>query len=279
MLPSISSPAINKIIVYFKSFYYLSTDILKVNIARIWNLYSFYGLEDKVSVIIPTYNRKELLLKRALPSVLSQTHRNLEVIVISHGCTDGTDQAVNELSKFDSRIKLLKIKRKKLGFPSSSINFWLAGPVKPINAGLKASRGKWIARIDDDDVWLENHIKSSLRFALTNNLEFVSSAYRVKKETKSYVVLPEGSPKIGGVQTWLYKSYLKNIYANIDCWRKSWNRVNDTDLQNRFVRARVKIGSLNQVGAIISPRDGESEVGSKAYILNEKKYEEFYQSK
>lgn len=279
MLPNLSSPFINKAIVYFKSLYYTLTDFMKVNIGRTFNFDYVYCLDDKVSVIIPTFNRKELLLKRALPSVLGQTHKNLEIIVVSHGCTDGTDDAIKELSKFDPRIKLVEIDRKKIGYPSSSINHWLAGPVKPINAGLKASRGKWIARIDDDDIWLENHIKSSLRFAISNNLEFVSSAYQVEKENESYVVLPEGSPSIGGVQTWLYKSFLKNIYANIDCWRKSWNRVNDTDLQNRLVRARVKIGSFNQVASIISPRDGESEVGSKAYKLNEKKYNEFYRPK
>src|SRR3990167_4988978 len=43
-----------------------------------------------VSVLIPTHNRADLLFTRALPSVLAQTYRNLEIIIAAHGCTDGT---------------------------------------------------------------------------------------------------------------------------------------------------------------------------------------------
>ena len=72
-------------------------------------------------------------------------------------------------------------------------------------------------------------------------------------------------PPIGGVQTWLYRSYLKFFKANINCWRKSWNRVNDLDLQNRFYLAGVKMDYLNLSTCIIKPRPGETEIGIKAY--------------
>ena len=78
------------------------------------------------------------------------------------------------------------------------------------------------------------------------------------------------SPKIGGVSTWLYRSYLKFMKYNIDCWRKKWNRVNDIDLSLRFYKAGVRMGFLEEVLAYIIPRPGEESVGLEAYKLSSK---------
>ena len=78
--------------------------------------------------------------------------------------------------------------------------------------------------------------------------------------------IPASTVSIGGVQTWLYRSYLKFFRYNPDCWRKSWNRVNDTDLQDRMFRAGVRMGYLDKVVAKVLPRPGETSVGLKAYL-------------
>ncbi|MGI9503588.1 MAG: glycosyltransferase family 2 protein [Geminicoccaceae bacterium] len=230
-----------------------------------------------VSVLIPTHNRVDLLLSRALPSVLSQTYSNLEIIVAAHGCTDGTAEEVNRLSVkdfdcglgkriesgspykgFPFRLQCLKILRKET-YPPTAENHWLAGPVAPLNAALAVCRGDWIARIDDDDTWTPDHIEKLLRFAQDGNYEFVSSAYR----THEKVIGAEDG--IGGTQTWLYRSYLKFMKYNPDCWRKDWHRVNDTDLAERFRKAGVWTGYLDEVTAEVLPRPGETTVGLKAY--------------
>jgi glycosyltransferase involved in cell wall biosynthesis len=203
-----------------------------------------------VTVIIPTHNRLELLLNRALPSVRSQTHRHLEIIVAAHGCTDGTVERVEAI--YDKRIRVLDVPRHQT-YPPTAENHWLAGPVVPANAALGAVRGQWIARIDDDDVWTPDHIRDLLTFAQAYGHEFVTL--------------------VGGTQTWLYRSYLRFFRYNPDCWRKSWNRVNDTDLQDRMWRAGVRMGYLDKVHAYVLPRPGEKTIGLKAYQDNKVKKE------
>jgi glycosyltransferase involved in cell wall biosynthesis len=166
--------------------------------------------------------------------------------------------------------------RKKLGYPPSPENHWLVGPVKPINVGLRNVTGSWIARIDDDDEWLPEHLENSLRHAKNFNVEFISSSYKVIEKGIIKKIDPSGDPPIGGVQTWVYRSYLSFFRAHISCWRKSWNRVNDTDIAQRMRNAGVRIATHDSVGAIIKPRNESEQVGSRAYLQNPDFYSSFY---
>lgn len=231
-------------------------------------------LNPKVSVYIPTHNRRELLVKRALASVRWQTYENLEIIVAAHGCTDNTVPWIRGLRVIDPRLRLLIVPRTET-YPPTAENHWLAGPVVPANAALSQVTGDWIARIDDDDIWAEDHIEKLLRFAQDGDYEFVSSAYERTKNKKREIVHHDGEfPPIGGTQTWLYRFYLKFMRYNPDCWRKSWNRVNDTDLADRFRKAGVRIGHLDEVTCFIEPRPGETTVGLEAYLKDAAKKEQ-----
>lgn len=229
-----------------------------------------------VSIVIPTYNRKELLFSRAISSVLSQTYENIEVLVVSHGSDDGTNEEVEALARKDNRVRLIEIERKSLGYPNKAEYHWLAGPVRPINAGLKHASGRWIARIDDDDEWLPDHLAKLVKFADEERLDFVSSSYEVLDGKNDRIVEPVGIPAIGGVQTWVYRATLRGVRANINCWRKRWNRVNDIDLQKRFVGLKLNFGSLTDVTVRIRPRDGESQTGSVAYLEKSSEIEAKY---
>ena len=229
-----------------------------------------------VSIVIPTYNRKDLLFSRALSSVLAQTYENIEVLVVSHGSVDGTNEEVEALARQDSRVRLIEIERKSLGYPNKAEYHWLAGPVRPINAGLKHASGSWIARIDDDDEWYPDHLAKLVKLADEERLDFVSSSYEVLDGKNDRVVEPVGIPAIGGVQTWVYRATLKGIRANINCWRKRWDRVNDIDLQNRLVGLKLRFGSLDDVTVRIRPRDGESHTGSVAYLEKSSEIEAKY---
>lgn len=100
-----------------------------------------------VSIIIPAYNA-EAYLGQALASVLIQSESCFEVLVVNDGSTDGTDALATAFSERDSRIRLLT---KTNGGVSSARNL-----------GLSESTGTYIAFLDADDVWLENHLESSL---------------------------------------------------------------------------------------------------------------------
>lgn len=229
------------------------------------------AIDPLVSVLIPTFNRVGLLFTRALPSVLNQTYTNLDTIVADHGSTDTTASLTYDTGKSlvtvsDPRVRVIHVPRRRT-YPPTAENHWLAGPVDPLNAALTAARGAWLARIDDDDEWTPDHVEKLLRFAQAGNYEFVSSAY----ETHEKVVRHDGGiPPIGGVQTWLMRSYLRFFRYNRDCWRKKWNRVNDTDVAQRLRNAGVRIGHLDSVTAFVLPRPNESQVGLKAY-LNDRK--------
>ena len=226
-----------------------------------------------ISVYIPTYNRAELLIERSVQSVLGQTYNNLELIIIGDVCTDNTNELIGSID--DKRIRFYNLSQRNYRYPPSAENNWFAGPVVAANYALDIIRGEWIARIDDDDIWTEDHLEKSLSFAIANNFEFVSSNYIAKMPEGD--IIPEveyfgedRKVKIGGTQTWLYRSYLSFMKYNINCWRKEWNKVNDTDLQNRMYRAGVIIGFLDNVGCHIYPRPGERHIGLKAYLDDNK---------
>lgn len=90
-----------------------------------------------VSVVIPTYDRRALLLQ-AVESVRAQTFAAWELIVADDGSTDGSAEAVEALH--DPRIRVLRLPR--------------AGRAAVArNAGVRAARGEWVALLDSDDVW------------------------------------------------------------------------------------------------------------------------------
>jgi len=107
--------------------------------ARLWGASSMALSRPTVSVIIPTYNRRGLLL-RAVRSVLQQEFQDFEIIVIDDGSTDGTAEAVAEIQ----RCRLLRTER--------------LGPAGARNAGIAAASGRYLAFLDSDDCWLKAHL-------------------------------------------------------------------------------------------------------------------------
>jgi glycosyltransferase involved in cell wall biosynthesis len=102
-----------------------------------------------VSVIIPSWNRKESL-GRAIESVLAQDGISLEVLVCDDGSTDGTIEMVENWP--DGRVQLVSGQH--------------AGrPAIPRNRGIAAASGEWIAFLDDDDIWLPGKLKAQLQLA------------------------------------------------------------------------------------------------------------------
>ena len=106
----------------------------------------------KVSVIIPTYNRAEKVV-RAISSVLNQTFSDFEVIVIDDGSDDGTEKAVARLK---GPIKYL-VHSANLGVSAAR------------NTGIKHSNAPFIAFLDSDDHWLPEKLNVQMKFFETNS--------------------------------------------------------------------------------------------------------------
>jgi glycosyltransferase involved in cell wall biosynthesis len=125
-------------------------------------------LEDNplVSVIIPTHNRPEML-KEALSSVLSQSFRNFEIVVINDGGQDV--QEVIDSLKNESEGKIVYIQHKKNKGLSSARN-----------TGLKTAKGKYIAYLDDDDIYYPSHLETLIGFLEKNDCGVAyTDAYQV----------------------------------------------------------------------------------------------------
>jgi len=108
---------------------------------------------ELVSVIIPAYN-SEKYISDTIDSVLNQTYKNLEIIVVDDGSTDNTEKVVKEkLSNF-SNFKFLK-----------QCNL---GSAEARNLGIRNSNGNYIAFLDADDLWLPQKIEKQIKFFLNN---------------------------------------------------------------------------------------------------------------
>ncbi len=95
------------------------------------------------SVVLPTYGRGRCI-KPSIESVLAQTFRDFELIVVGDGCADETEAVVRS---FDSE----RVSWRNLQTNSGSQSF-------PNNEGIAASRGRWIAYIGHDDIWAPHHL-------------------------------------------------------------------------------------------------------------------------
>jgi glycosyltransferase involved in cell wall biosynthesis len=115
-------------------------------------------LQPLVSIIIPTYNRADLI-GNTLDSILSQTYTNWECIVIDDGSIDNTNEVLKEFCERDSRFQY-----------HLRPNSILKGANSCRNLGFKLSKGKYINWFDSDDLYSENYIKRLIN-EFTNDLD------------------------------------------------------------------------------------------------------------
>ena len=105
---------------------------------------------QKVSVIIPTYNRANFI-ENAVISVINQANAETEIIVVDDGSEDNTQKVVNSLQEKYPNLFYYQNERSK-------------GPSGARNTGLLRATGEFIAFLDSDDIWLQDHIHKSLNF-------------------------------------------------------------------------------------------------------------------
>ncbi|HLH07363.1 MAG TPA: glycosyltransferase [Terriglobales bacterium] len=103
-----------------------------------------------ISVIIPCYN-SERFVKRAIDSVLAQTFKDYEIVVVDDGSTDSTAEKVK---KYGSLVRYLH--QENRGLPAAR------------NSGIKIAQGKYIALLDDDDWWVPEKLEKQLKILATS---------------------------------------------------------------------------------------------------------------
>nr|BCB22806.1 glycosyltransferase family 2 protein [Erysipelothrix tonsillarum] len=129
--------------------------------------------ESLVSVIVPMYN-SEKTITRTINSILNQTYKNIEILVVDDISTDNSVEIIKQYMLSHSNIKLFELKEK-------------GGASIARNLAIKKANGKYIAFLDSDDTWKHNKLACQIKFMIENDISFSYTYYEIKREDNSNI--------------------------------------------------------------------------------------------
>lgn len=122
--------------------------------------------EKLVSIIMPTYNCAKFI-GETIKSVIAQTYSNFELIIVDDCSKDNTKDVVNSFD--DERIKYYKLEKN-------------SGAAVARTTAMNMAKGKYMAFLDSDDLWMENKLEHQLKFMKDNNYNITCTAYEQVNE-------------------------------------------------------------------------------------------------
>ena len=120
-------------------------------------------MNDLVSIITPSYKSKRFI-KETIKSVLDQTYKNWEMIIVDDYSPDNSAMYIDDIIKNEQRIKLIKLSKN-------------LGAAEARNKALKIANGKYIAFLDSDDIWKTQKLEKQIQFMSENNYAFTFTEY------------------------------------------------------------------------------------------------------
>lgn len=119
-----------------------------------------------LSVIVPNYNKGKYL-KKCLMSVLDQTYKDLEIVVVDDNSNDNSHRILSKLGELDSRIRIILLSENK-------------GVSNARNIGIKAAKGQYITMLDSDDFyWNRNKLEREMKEVIMHGGNCLAYSYRV----------------------------------------------------------------------------------------------------
>jgi glycosyltransferase involved in cell wall biosynthesis len=135
---------------------------------------------QRFSVVVPLYNKREYV-RRAVDSVLDQTHRAFELIIVDDGSTDGSHEMLASVN--DERFRLVRQAN--------------AGEGAARNRGLAEAREDWVAFLDADDLWLPHHLAETAKIvAAFPDSGFVATGFREVTDVREVNAIGESRANI-----------------------------------------------------------------------------------
>lgn len=209
----------------------------------------------------------DIVSERTIPSLLAQSHKNIEVLIVCDGTPAHLLKKLEGLA--DPRISVVKL-NKRGRYPTEPEARWMVAGTKPRNVGAKRAKGEWILWISDDDVLFPDCIETLLKVSDTGchvgqGPEVVTAAFQAGT-MRPRTIRPSDDPgglgfPVSGPPVFLMRKYLRLFRWNRHSWRKAWNRPCDYDLLNRMHSAGVRFAHTDQTLALQPEVDGTDSVG------------------
>lgn len=220
----------------------------------------------KVSIVIPYYNNQSTII-RALESVVNQTYKNYEVILINDGSTDKTLEIVEQYILAHKDVRILNLVQKN------------NGPAAARNNGVKNSKGDYIAFLDSDDSWDKHKLEKQMNFIKKNNIDLLGSNHKIIKDDKIYnnCFVKKKTRKIG-FYSLLFKHYFypsctivkKSTLLLVGCFPEGQRYMEDSLAFTRIAR----VGSVYVMKDLLAT-SYKLPYGDNGLSANLKKMEEY----
>lgn len=205
-------------------------------------------MNDLVSIIMPSYNT-ERFIADSIQSVLNQTYQNWELIIVDDCSTDNTDTVVASFT--DSRIKYLKNEKN-------------SGAAVSRNRALREAKGKWIAFLDSDDLWMPDKLDKQITFMKQHDYKFSYTDYeKIDEESNKLNIFVSGPKEVTekdmyrycwvGCLTVMYDAeqvgliQIKDIKKNNDyaMWLQVSKKANCYLLSENLAKYRIRKKSIS----------------------------------
>jgi len=144
-----------------------------------------------VSIVVPVYNAARFM-DDTIQTVLNQTYQNWELLLVDDCSSDDSVQIIKMYQKNDNRIKLFKLSEN-------------SGAAIARNTGIDKAKGRYLAFLDADDLWVKNKLELQVAFMQEKNAAFSFTGYEFAEENGK----PNGK-KVQVPKTITYKQALKN---------------------------------------------------------------------
>lgn len=186
-----------------------------------------------VSIIIPTYNREQLV-GRAIQSVFAQTYQDFELIIVDDGSTDDTERLVKSFKS--EKIRYIRHRENK-------------GPAAARNTGIRSAQGDYIAFQDSDDEWVPEKLEKQMRALATAPPEvgivYTNFYVTTKNNRKRFGAYASLAPKGGDVFSSLLKGRFvlpsatvikRECFERVGVFDERLSPIEDSELLLRFSR-------------------------------------------
>ncbi len=195
------------------------------------------SIENLVSIITPNFNSNKYL-KDTIYSVLNQTYKNFEWIIIDDKSTDNSVEILNSIN--DSRVKVILLDKN-------------SGAAVARNKGIEIAKGRFITFIDSDDLWLPNFLETTVNFLLKKNVELVYTAYkRVDENLNPYLSDFIGTDKVNYSRL-LYNCPLPMLTTIYDAKRIGKIKIPIVDKREDYAMWLTILKSIKYAYVITTP--------------------------